>query len=221
LELSGGAERDRTLIAPEMVALLPDAMPHRERAGAGGLCVLAQARRGDDGGRRLASPPGRLRPRPAHGLLGARLYAELMRGDDLSPLVVEDLLRDLLAESRERVLACRVARAAERLEEAYRAPPRVAELALDSGVHPDSFSRSFRKQLGCTVPEYVRRVRLRRAARLLRLSATPLSDVAAACGFADQSHLTRQFRDASGFTPGAYRRFARSAAPVRADAVPA
>lgn len=89
-------------------------------------------------------------------------------------------------------------------------PPSVPELAHEWGVSPDHFSRTFRRALGCTVPEYARRVRVRRAARLLHASTSPLADVAAACGFADQSHLTRQFRRESGFTPAAYRLLARS-----------
>ena len=38
------------------------------------------------------------------------------------------------------------------------------------------------------------------------LSKLPLADVALACGFADQSHLTRTFRRLEGMTPAAFRR---------------
>ncbi|MFJ5369721.1 helix-turn-helix transcriptional regulator, partial [Bosea sp. CER48] len=46
--------------------------------------------------------------------------------------------------------------------------------------------------------------RLDRARRMLAQSAS-LVDVAFACGFSDQSHLTRQFRRAYGVTPGRWR----------------
>jgi AraC family transcriptional regulator len=49
-------------------------------------------------------------------------------------------------------------------------------------------------------------VRVRAATRLLREQGPSLADVAAAAGFADQSHFTRQFRRATGMTPGEYRR---------------
>jgi AraC-like DNA-binding protein len=213
-ELSGGLERRRGAVGPEEAALLPDGLPHRERSVRGCLCVLARARRADDAGTALASPLTSLGIFAARGLLGARLLAEMTRGDDLAPLVVESLLRETIGATRrasgERRMAPRVARAVERLEESFVAPPSLFELARDSGVSPGHFSRSFRRATGCTVPEYARRVRVRRAARLLRASSAPLADVAAACGFADQSHLTRQFHLESGFTPAAYRRAARS-----------
>jgi AraC family transcriptional regulator len=49
-------------------------------------------------------------------------------------------------------------------------------------------------------------MRVERAARLLRDTAMPLADVAAACGFCDQSHLARSFRHVLGCTPSDYRR---------------
>jgi AraC family transcriptional regulator len=84
---------------------------------------------------------------------------------------------------------------------------RVAEVAAEAGVHPVHLARVFRRHLGCTVSEYVRRVRVARAASLLGAGAR-ISEVAHGCGFADQSHLTRQFRRETGLTPAAFRRLA-------------
>ena len=67
-------------------------------------------------------------------------------------------------------------------------------------------ARVFRLHLGCTPGDYLRRRRLARAAVLLRETARPLSDVALACGFADQSHLAHAFRRHAGVSPGAFRR---------------
>jgi AraC-like DNA-binding protein len=47
-------------------------------------------------------------------------------------------------------------------------------------------------------------IRLVRARRMLAAGEPPAA-AAAACGFADQSHLGRWFRRAYGLTPGAYR----------------
>jgi len=81
---------------------------------------------------------------------------------------------------------------------------RVTELARAAGVHPVHLARVFRRYLGCTPGDYLRR-RLERAAVLLRETACPLSDVALSCGFADQSHLANAFKRHIGVTPGAYR----------------
>ena len=51
---------------------------------------------------------------------------------------------------------------------------------------------------------FQRQARIRLAADLIKLGR-PLSEVAAAAGFADQAHLTRCFRRALGVTPGSYR----------------
>jgi AraC family transcriptional regulator len=66
-------------------------------------------------------------------------------------------------------------------------------------------ARVFRRHLGCTPGDYLRRRRLERAAVLLRETARPLSDVALHCGFADQSHFANAFKRHTGVTPGSYR----------------
>ncbi|MGH7538300.1 MAG: helix-turn-helix transcriptional regulator [Gemmatimonadales bacterium] len=81
----------------------------------------------------------------------------------------------------------------------------VAALARAAGVHRVHLARTFRDHFGVPVTAYARRVRLDYAQRLLVTSATPLAQVAARAGFADQSHLTRVMRATLGVTPGAVR----------------
>ena len=57
--------------------------------------------------------------------------------------------------------------------------------------------------------EWVRRLRLEDALGRLTRSDASIADVAAASGFADQSHLTRVMRRRLGVTPAEYRRLAR------------
>jgi AraC-like DNA-binding protein len=75
-----------------------------------------------------------------------------------------------------------------------------------AGVHPTHFVRAFRRFAGVTPGGYRRRERVRAASSLLLDSATPLSRIALACGFADQSHLSNVFREATGISPRRYRR---------------
>ncbi len=82
----------------------------------------------------------------------------------------------------------------------------LGEIARAAGVHPIHFTRAFRQHFGCTPGDYLRRCRLERATHLLRRSALALSEVALACGFADQSHLTHKFTRAFGVAPAEYRR---------------
>jgi AraC-like DNA-binding protein len=63
--------------------------------------------------------------------------------------------------------------------------------------------RAFRRRYGLSPHQYQLALRIGRARRLLTAGA-PLAEVAAECGFADQSHFTRQFKRQLGVTPGAY-----------------
>ena len=79
--------------------------------------------------------------------------------------------------------------------------PTLRSLATIAGVHQVHLARSFRATHGCTIGEYFRTIRLSRALALLRNSRRGLADVAALCGYSDQSHLCRDIRRATGATP--------------------
>lgn len=85
---------------------------------------------------------------------------------------------------------------------------RVETLAGIAGLSPKHFSRVFQHSLGCAPHRYLMQQRVRRAAELLASTRQPLSDIAQATGFADQSHMTRCFLRELGTSPSRYRRTA-------------
>jgi AraC-like DNA-binding protein len=91
------------------------------------------------------------------------------------------------------------------LETHYAENPSLEELAAIANLSPFYLLRTFRKQVGLPPHGYLNQVRLNRAKRLLA-QGKPISDVAQETGFADQSHLTRQFKRMTGVTPGQYQR---------------
>lgn len=91
------------------------------------------------------------------------------------------------------------------LRERYAEHLSLEVLAERAGVHPASLARGFRLDEGATIGDYVSRLRVQHACRLVSNDAMSLADVAAACGFADQSHLTRVFKSVTGLTPGLFR----------------
>ena len=93
------------------------------------------------------------------------------------------------------------------------------ELARAARLSPWHLVRSFHEQLGQTPQVYLRSLRVREAQRQLAAGA-PLADVAAACGFTDQSHLTRQFTRTLGVTPGEYRAAVHGRRVARSGASP-
>jgi AraC-like DNA-binding protein len=82
---------------------------------------------------------------------------------------------------------------------------RVEELASHFGYSTSYFARSFRSSVGLGPHAYVMRRRLLRAQELLASKELPLTDIAIATGFADQSHFSRRFHEMTGLTPRAFR----------------
>ena len=85
------------------------------------------------------------------------------------------------------------------------------QLARRTGLSRFQVLRTFKKHYGVPPHHYQNRVRVGRARELLRVGRSP-ADVACELGFADQSHLTRLFRETFGVTPGRYARSARERA---------
>jgi len=81
----------------------------------------------------------------------------------------------------------------------------LAELARLVDLNPVYLVRSFRSSVGLPPHAYQRQLRLSKARQLLR-SGTPPAEVAAIVGFADQSHLSRLFKQTTGVTPTSYAR---------------
>jgi AraC family transcriptional regulator len=79
------------------------------------------------------------------------------------------------------------------------------DLAASVSLSRFHFARMFRQSVGTSPHEYVLQQRLERARAMLSRTNASLLEVAASCGFADQSHMNRVFRKRVGLTPGQYR----------------
>ncbi len=89
------------------------------------------------------------------------------------------------------------------------------DLAARLGVSERTVSRLARRYVGISPAAMIRRRRLQEAAERLRADpAVPLAELAAELGYADQAHLSRDFRAVLGFTPSGYR--ARASRPADA-----
>src|SRR5205085_39069 len=101
--------------------------------------------------------------------------------------------------------AVSVLQARRRLGEQLVDPPSLAELAAQAGVSRFQLLRRFAQVHGCTPHAWLTQQRCERARSLVR-AGMGLADAAAACGFADQAHMTRLFTRQFGLTPGAWPR---------------
>jgi AraC-like DNA-binding protein len=100
-----------------------------------------------------------------------------------------------------------VHRARELLADRLADPPTLAELAAITGLSRFQLVRRFAAFYGLSPYAWLLRHRTERARNLIQRGLR-LADAAAACGFADQGHMTRAFARHFGFTPGALRRAA-------------
>jgi AraC-like DNA-binding protein len=130
-------------------------------------------------------------------LLLAQRFAGVVAGEGEKPL------RTSASERR------RAVEAALWIEANVAEPVGLEDAARQAGLSPYHFLRIFRKALGVTPHQYLVRLRLRRAAKLLAEEKMPVTEVALDAGFADLSNFVRTFGRAAGVSPKRFRRAAR------------
>lgn len=166
-----------------------------------------------------------LRPSAARALLGAPASALVGRSHELADVVgpLADRLRDRLHEVTEpRAMFAVVdatlaswwddrSRARSEVAEAWRvigaAPraPTVAGLARHVGWSVRHLEQQFLAEVGLTPSQTLRLRRFERAHALVGDPSRRLADVAVEAGYADQAHLSREWKSFSGLTPRAWR----------------
>ncbi|MHC5539967.1 AraC family transcriptional regulator [Singulisphaera rosea] len=87
----------------------------------------------------------------------------------------------------------------------YHTPITNEQLARRAHMSVRAFERKFLHSFHLTPQKYLRKLQMRMASRALVYTTQSLADVALSCGFADQSHLSREFRRHFGRTPREYR----------------
>lgn len=136
----------------------------------------------------------------------------------IEPSIVYKALRILLVDGRETVSAPqphppgvapnahpKVKRAILLMEQHISHSITIDELARRLDVSSRQLERLFREATGSGPAACYRAIRIRTAAWMLMHLDKNISEIAAACGFADASHLGREFRRAYGMSPSAYR----------------
>lgn len=82
----------------------------------------------------------------------------------------------------------------------------VEELAGELNISTGHFARAFRHSMGTSPRQWIIRQRIDAAMDRLLMTQEPLTEIAFACGFAEQTHFTRTFTRMVGTSPGAWRR---------------
>jgi AraC-like DNA-binding protein len=144
--------------------------------------------------------------------LFAALHEEFHADRPLRAQLLEALLAQLDIALRRRgghaalPEAERVVREAERLlAERFAMPLSLRQIALELHVSPSTLRAHFAAVRGCSPQQYLHRLRVNQAMRLLQAPEMKLETVAARSGFHSASHLSRHIKRATGRPPGAVR----------------
>lgn len=110
------------------------------------------------------------------------------------------------ADGGGRLLAWQARKVREYIDGHIEGPILVADLCALIQRSEAHFSRSFKRTFGASPHAFVIQCRLELAAQYMLETDTRLSDIALRCGFTDQAHLCKHFRQSTGQTPVAWRR---------------
>ena len=98
----------------------------------------------------------------------------------------------------------RVAKVIEILGRQLAEPPTLEELGRAVGCSPYHLSRTFSREMGLTIPQYLRQVRMERAAELLKSGLCNVTEAALEVGYSSLSHFSHAFCEVMGCCPGLY-----------------
>lgn len=94
----------------------------------------------------------------------------------------------------------------ELLNDCWNENPNLKDLAQVLNLNPITISKHFPKYFGCTLGEYMRRIKINRSLSLIQSAESNLTEISLYCGFADQSHFIRTFKNQTGFLPKQFQK---------------
>jgi len=147
---------------------------------------------------------------PDARLLIVKVYRELKADDQLVSPSIEILLLEFLHCAQhwkeEKRIPGWMKKVHELMNDRWSETLTLKDLSEAAGVHPVTVSHYFPHYFSCTLGAYMRKLKVEKALELLQSASRSLTDIAYECGFFDQSHFTRTFKNLTGFLPAAYQR---------------
>jgi AraC-like DNA-binding protein len=112
--------------------------------------------------------------------------------------------RELFCQRQQRLSAERVEKVVALLGKNLENPPNLEEIGRAVGCSPFHLSRTFSSATGMTIPQYIRQLRMERAAELLRSGKFNVTEAALEVGYSSLSHFSQAFHETFGCCPGLY-----------------
>jgi AraC-like DNA-binding protein len=111
---------------------------------------------------------------------------------------------ELFCLRQHRLAAERVEKVIALLRKHMAKPPTLEEIGRAAGCSPFYLSRTFSTATGMTIPQYLRQLRMERAAELLRSGNFNVTEAALEVGYSSLSHFSHAFHETFGCCPGLY-----------------
>ena len=140
------------------------------------------------------------------------IYKETKLFDDVSALTIDALLLEMFSSLRhttvvkQRLTPEWVKKIDDLLHDHFDQPLSLQSIATELDLHWAHLSRDFPRYFHCTFGAYIRKIRVEKSLSMLRDPQLSLTNIALQCGFSDQSHYNRCFKEFIGVTPKAFRR---------------
>jgi len=110
-----------------------------------------------------------------------------------------------LETQAQKSLDARIERALDLMHHGSNRQLAVCELAENVGLSDSHFHHLFRRETGVSPAKYLRNLKLRDAAHLIKTTPLSIKEVFSMVGVCDPSHFIRRFREAYGVSPSSYR----------------
>jgi len=145
--------------------------------------------------------------------LALRVYHELLNPDDVTALMTQGLILEMLASASREKMAVRLsgqphwlARVRDHIHDNLSENHDLKALSEIAGVHQTTLCRQFRRYYDRPIGDYVRELRICRSMSELADRDKSVADIALGAGFYDQSHFANAFKRYTGMTPSEFRR---------------
>jgi AraC family transcriptional regulator len=146
---------------------------------------------------------------PDTKFLLVKVQQELNANDFLSGLSIQMLMLQLVGPARLWSKESNKPSWVETLNDFLRNAPEeqltLKKLSLVTDLHPVTLSKQFPKYFNCTIAEFKRKLKIEKALSLIHSTELSLTEVALECGFYDQSHFTRTFKQQLDILPSQYK----------------
>lgn len=138
-----------------------------------------------------------------------KIYKEYLTADALTDFSIQMLFFGIISETETLLKSKKPAwtkQLYQLLNDRWNENLSLQELSATVNVHPVTISKYFTKYFGCSFGDFMRNLRINKSLSLIKNSRLSLTEISHQCGFADQSHFTRNFKNLTGFLPKDFKK---------------